>query len=112
VLFSHSLAGLDLLSLSHSLIGLPLTAPPTAVNSRPLLTASPSLALLNLQIWYFFFFKKNSKLICLTSFLYMLVIDFFCFQMENEEVMGGTSEPVDKVNLVDEDEDDDDLVEV
>uniref|UniRef100_A0A2N9HF53 Uncharacterized protein n=1 Tax=Fagus sylvatica TaxID=28930 RepID=A0A2N9HF53_FAGSY len=32
--------------------------------------------------------------------------------MENEEVMGGTSEPVDKVNLVDEDEDDDDLVEV
>ena len=42
----------------------------------------------------------------------MLVIDFFCFQMENEEVMGGTSEPVDKVNLVDEDEDDDDLVEV
>ena len=42
----------------------------------------------------------------------MLVIDFFCFQMENEEVMGGTSEPVDKVNLVDEDEDDDDLVKV
>ena len=42
----------------------------------------------------------------------MLVIDFLCFQMENEEVMGGTSEPVDKVNLVDEDEDDDDLVEV
>ena len=42
----------------------------------------------------------------------MLVIDFFCFQMENEEVMGGTSEPVDKVNLVDEDEDNDDLVEV
>uniref|UniRef100_A0A2N9GTU3 CCHC-type domain-containing protein n=1 Tax=Fagus sylvatica TaxID=28930 RepID=A0A2N9GTU3_FAGSY len=32
-------------------------------------------------------------------------------KMENEEVMGGTSEPVDKVNLVDEDEDDDDLVE-
>uniref|UniRef100_A0A2N9GYW2 BED-type domain-containing protein n=1 Tax=Fagus sylvatica TaxID=28930 RepID=A0A2N9GYW2_FAGSY len=33
--------------------------------------------------------------------------------MENEEVMGGTSEPVDKeVNLVDKDEDDDDLVEV
>uniref|UniRef100_A0A2N9GVG1 hAT-like transposase RNase-H fold domain-containing protein n=1 Tax=Fagus sylvatica TaxID=28930 RepID=A0A2N9GVG1_FAGSY len=32
--------------------------------------------------------------------------------MENEEVMGDTSEPVDKVNLVDEDEDDDDLVEV
>ena len=26
--------------------------------------------------------------------------------------MGGTSEPVDKVNLVDEDGDDDDLVEV
>uniref|UniRef100_A0A2N9IUQ0 hAT-like transposase RNase-H fold domain-containing protein n=1 Tax=Fagus sylvatica TaxID=28930 RepID=A0A2N9IUQ0_FAGSY len=42
----------------------------------------------------------------------MLVIDFLCFQMENEEVMGGTSELVDKVNLVDEDEDDDDLVEV
>lgn len=32
--------------------------------------------------------------------------------MENEEVMGGTSELVDKVNLVDEDKDDDDLVEV
>uniref|UniRef100_A0A2N9J121 Uncharacterized protein n=1 Tax=Fagus sylvatica TaxID=28930 RepID=A0A2N9J121_FAGSY len=30
--------------------------------------------------------------------------------MENEEVMGGTSDPVDK--LVDVDEDDDDLVEV
>ena len=40
----------------------------------------------------------------------MLVVDFLCFQMENEEVMGGTSEPVDK--LVDVDEDDDDLVEV
>jgi hypothetical protein len=26
--------------------------------------------------------------------------------------MGGTSEPVDRVNLVDEDEDDDDLVEL
>ena len=36
--------------------------------------------------------------------------------MENEEVMGGNSEPVDKVNLLDEDEDedddDDDLVEL
>ena len=32
--------------------------------------------------------------------------------MENEEVMGGTSELVDKVNLVDEDKDDDDLVKV
>ena len=43
----------------------------------------------------------------------MLVIDFLCFQMENEEVMGGISEPVDKeVNLVDKDEDDDNLVEV
>ena len=42
----------------------------------------------------------------------MLVIDFLGFRMENEEVMGGTSEPVDKVNLVDEDGDDDDLVEV
>ena len=37
---------------------------------------------------------------------------FLCFQMENEEVMGGTSELVDKVNLVDEDKDDDDLVKV
>ena len=27
-------------------------------------------------------------------------------------VMGGTSEPVDKVNLVDEDKDDDDLIEL
>ena len=39
----------------------------------------------------------------LTSFLYMLmlVVDFFffllCFQMEIEEVMGGTSDPVDKL---------------
>ena len=43
----------------------------------------------------------------------MLVIEFLCFQMENEEVMGGTNELVDKeVNLVDEDEDDDNLVAV
>ena len=40
----------------------------------------------------------------------MLVVDFLCFQMENEEVMGGTNEPIDK--LVDIDEDDDDLVEI
>jgi hypothetical protein len=40
----------------------------------------------------------------------MLVVDFLCFQMENEKVIGGTSEPVDK--LVDINEDDDDLVEV
>ena len=33
----------------------------------------------------------------------MLVVDFFlCFQMENEEVMGGTSDPVDKLENVDE----------
>ena len=40
----------------------------------------------------------------------MLVVDFLCFQMENKEVMGGTSELVDK--LVDVDEDDDDLIEI